>query len=93
MYLQFKAAFKNGFGRKVLVLLAFPLVALAGCSATSLRCSTSAGGDSFVELINLPQDLSGQVRNYANLCGFVYEKAEPLARLNIVDSATLYAEE
>jgi hypothetical protein len=49
-------------------------VLLSGCSATSLRCSTSAEGDSFVELMNLPQDLSGQVRNYADLCGFVYDR-------------------
>ena len=77
---------------RVLVVLGV-LTALAGCSATSLRCSTSAGGDSFVELVNLPQDLSGQVRNYANLCGFVYERAEPVARLNIVDSARLVAQE
>jgi hypothetical protein len=71
-----------------------PLGVLAGCSATTLRCSSSAQGDSFVEMINLPQDLSGQVRNYANLCGFVYEKSqEPVARLNILDSASLVAQE
>ena len=71
---------------KKLILLA-SLAYLAGCSATSLRCSSSAQGDSFVELINLPQDLSGQVRNYANLCGFVYDSGEPVARLNIIDQA------
>lgn len=52
--------------------------ALSGCgvfSATSLRCGTE-DGSSYVELLNLPQDLSGQVRNYANLCGFVYESEE-----------------
>ena len=58
---------------KRIIFTALPLVFLAGCSATSLRCSTSAEGDTFVELVNLPQDLSGQVRNYADLCGFVYE--------------------
>jgi len=58
------------------VLLILVPLSLAGCSATSLRCSSSSQGDSFVELINLPQDLSGQVRNYANLCGFVYESNE-----------------
>lgn len=72
------------------ILIAFSL-ALAGCSATSLRCSSSASGDSFVELINLPQDLSGQVRNYANLCGFVYEAGEPVAKLQIIDQASLTA--
>lgn len=61
---------------------------LSGCSnmsGTVLRCGTDKDS-SFVELVNLPQDLSGQVRNYANLCGFVYESTEPVARLNIVDS-------
>lgn len=77
--------------KKLLALVS--LAALAGCSATSLRCSQSAEGDSFVELLNLPQDLSGQVRNYADLCGFVYEKAAPVARLNIVDHSALVAKE
>lgn len=79
---------------KLKLTLLVAMLALAGCSATSLRCSSSARGDSFVELINLPQDLSGQVRNYANLCGFVYEApAEPVARLNIVDHSALVAKE
>lgn len=85
----------NVFRYLRIFLFLVPLGALAGCSATTLRCSSSAQGDSFVEMINLPQDLSGQVRNYANLCGFVYEKGsdEPVARLNILDSAALVAQE
>jgi hypothetical protein len=45
---------------------------LSGCSATTLRCGVS-GGDSYVELINLPQDITGQSRNFQELCGFAYE--------------------
>lgn len=89
---------------RFLLIPVFLSLALAGCSATTLRCSTSAEGDSFVELMNLPQDLSGQVRNYAQLCGFVYDQAsvvatkasgseEVLAKLNIVDSAAFAAKE
>mgnify|MGYP006902733617 CR=1 FL=1 len=42
-----------------------------GCSATSLRCSTD-GDSSYVELYNLPQNVSQNVRAYSELCGFVY---------------------
>lgn len=59
------------------------LVVLSGCSATSLRCSVD-GDSSFVELINIPQDLGGQSRHFKELCAFAYE--EPVARLNILES-------
>lgn len=55
-----------------------------GCSATSLRCSTD-GDSSYVELINVPQELGGQSRHFKELCSFAYE--EPVARLSIIDSA------
>lgn len=61
--------------RWLLVLAAVPLA--GGCSAfsaTSLRCGTQGEDSSYVELTSLPQDLSGQVRNYAALCGFVYDQ-------------------
>lgn len=61
------------------VLLVLALAPLAGgCaafSATSLRCGTDGEDSSYVELLNLPQDISGQIRNYAQLCGFVYDTA------------------
>ncbi len=64
---------------KMLVILA--TIALAGCSATTLRCGIQ-GEDSYVELINVPQDITGQARNFKDLCGFAYE-VEPV-KLNII---------
>lgn len=54
------------------LILIFLLISLAGCSATSLRCGTD-GDSSFVELYNLPQDLSANARNFKELCSFAYE--------------------
>lgn len=47
---------------------------LAGCSATTLRCSSDGEGGSFVELINVPGDIGGSARHYTELCGFAYEE-------------------
>ena len=47
-------------------------LALSGCSASSLRCSTDSDS-SFVELINIPQDIGGQSRHFKELCAFAYE--------------------
>ena len=69
---------------KVFCFVLFAL-ALSGCSATSLRCGTD-GESSFVDLVNVPQDISSQSRYFKDLCGFAYqEDAEPVARLNIID--------
>lgn len=59
------------------------LVVLGGCSATSLRCGVD-GDSSFVELANLPQDLSTTVRYYKDLCGFAYQ-AEPEGVIRLID--------
>ncbi len=48
------------------------LAMLSGCSATTLRCGTD-GESSFVDLMNMPQDISGQARYFRELCGFAYE--------------------
>ena len=65
-----------------IVLLA---LASAGCSATSLRCGVDADS-SFVELYNVPQNFSQNIRSYSELCGFAYEApSEPTAVLNLVD--------
>ena len=50
----------------------FLAVCLGGCSATSLRCGVD-GDSSFVELYNVPQNFSQNVRTYGELCGFAYE--------------------
>lgn len=71
--------------KKLAIILAS--MAMAGCSATSLRCGVS-DEDSYVELINVPQDISSQARFFTSLCGFSYEQdREPVARLNIIDQA------
>ena len=54
--------------KKYLVLLAL-LGTLSGCSATTLRCGT-AEGDSYVELISVPQDIAGTARHLTELCSF-----------------------
>lgn len=57
------------FGKFLCVVsLAF----VSGCSATSLRCGVDADS-SFVELYNVPQNFSQNVRSYGELCGFAYE--------------------
>ncbi len=62
---------------KKLALLA--AILLTGCSVSSLRCGTD-GDSSFVDLTNIPQDISSQSRYFGELCGFAYEKVE----LNII---------
>lgn len=57
--------------RYLLLSSAIPLALLAGCSGTSLRCGTD-GDSSYVELVNVPQDLTSAVRHYRDLCGFNY---------------------
>ena len=57
---------------------------LAGCSATTLRCGTD-GESSFVDLVNVPQDVSSQSRYFAELCSFSFEQDQQIARLNIID--------
>lgn len=59
---------------KKITLLAL-LAPLAACSATSLRCGTD-GDSSFVDLVNLPQDISSQSRYFAELCSFSYDQPE-----------------
>ena len=54
------------------VVLLVLLTLFAGCTATSLRCGTD-GESSFVDLINVPQDISSQSRYFAELCSFPYE--------------------
>ncbi len=48
---------------------------ISGCSATTLRCGITED-TSYVDLTNVPQDLSGQARYFTDLCGFAYEKGE-----------------
>lgn len=62
----------NVFALKCISFIAL-LALLGGCSATSLRCGTD-GESSFVDLVNVPQDISSQSRYFAELCGFAYEK-------------------
>lgn len=72
-----------------LALLALILAALGGCSfisGTSLECG-SDGNSTYVKLNQLPQDLSGQVRHYSRLCGFVYD-TEEIANANAAPETT-----
>ncbi len=61
-----------GVSMKKLLVVGSLLGLLGGCSATSLRCGTD-GESSFVDLVNMPQDISSQSRNFKELCSFAYE--------------------
>lgn len=63
------------FGKGLLCLSL--AVVLGGCSATTLRCGVD-GEMSYVDLVNVPQDISAQSRYFAELCGFAYEKTNEL---------------
>ena len=51
------------------------ILGVSGCGVNSLRCGTD-GDSSFVELVNLPQDISSASRYYGELCGFAYDGPE-----------------
>ncbi len=53
--------------------LAVLLLALMGCSVTSLQCGVD-GDSSFVNLNSTPTTISQNSRNLAELCGFAYEE-------------------
>jgi len=54
------------------LILCAMAASLAGCSATSLRCGVE-DDRSYVDLVNVPQDIAGQARYFAELCAFAYE--------------------
>ena len=58
-----------------LLLLSLFAILLSGCSVTTLRCGIHDDG-SYVDMTNVPQDLSAQVRYYSDLCGFQFEGDE-----------------
>lgn len=57
------------------ITLCVSLALLSGCSATTLRCG-SDGESSYVDLVNVPQDLAGQSRHFTELCAFAYDQEE-----------------
>lgn len=59
------------FSLKTIILLVV-IFTLSGCSATSLRCAVD-GDSQYVELYNIPQNFSQNVRAYGELCGFTYQ--------------------
>lgn len=69
---------------KIITLLAC-LVFVSGCSMTTLRCGVD-GEMTYVDIVNVPQDIAGNARYYAQLCGFAYD-AQPVAELNIIEEA------
>lgn len=59
------------------IALLLAILVISGCSATTLRCGIADDGTSYVDLVNVPQDLSTQsTRDFADLCGFAYEPTE-----------------
>lgn len=65
--------FSAAIGR--IVLAATLLLFISGCSVTTLRCGVDADR-SFVDLVNVPQDMAGSARYFSELCGFAYEDRE-----------------
>ena len=62
-------------------LVAFVVLAVSGCSMLdprTLRCGVDEDR-SYVELINVTSDVTSQVREFADLCGFAYEVNIPKA--------------
>jgi hypothetical protein len=55
------------------VVLLITLLFLSGCSVTTLRCGVTET-DSYVDLVNVPQDLAANSRYLADLCGFAYDQ-------------------
>ena len=55
------------------IAILISLVFVSGCSATSLRCAIDGDGSSYVELYNIPQNFSQNIRSYSELCSFAYE--------------------
>ena len=54
------------------ILVLFLVFALSGCSVSTLRCGVDEDR-SYVELVNVPQDIAGTSRHFETLCGFAYE--------------------
>lgn len=48
------------------------LILLGGCSLATLRCAVD-GDSSYVELYNVPQSFSQNIRSYSELCSFAYD--------------------
>lgn len=55
--------------------LFFFMIAGSACSVSSLRCGVE-DDRSYVDLVNVPQDIAGQARYYADLCAFAYDKGD-----------------
>lgn len=66
------AAYYLSGGAMKLIFL-FSVLFVTGCSASSLRCATD-GDSSYVELYNIPQNVSQNIRAYQEVCAFAYEK-------------------
>lgn len=59
-------------------LVSIALMAISGCSMLdprTLRCGVDEDR-SYVELINVTSDVTSQVREFADLCGFAYDPGE-----------------
>jgi hypothetical protein len=68
----------------VFILITLTLSGCGAFSATTLRCGTDSDS-SYVEIASAPQSIANNTRAYAELCGFAYDNANDLAKLNIID--------
>lgn len=57
--------------RKMMWLVLISIL-VSGCSVSTLRCGVDEDR-SYVELVNVPQDITAQSRHFEDLCGFAYE--------------------
>jgi len=58
-----------------ILLVAFLVGSLIGCSVTSLQCGVD-GDTSYVNLNTAPKILSQNARNMAELCSFAYDQEQ-----------------
>ena len=60
--------------KNIIILLLVLFVSGCGAiSATSLRCGTD-GGDSYLELVSAPQNISSNTRAIGEMCAFAYDR-------------------
>lgn len=64
----------------MILALSALLGACSSFSGSALRCGVDEGS-SFVELVNFPQDMSSQSRNFKDLCAFSYDNEQPIIKM------------
>lgn len=62
------------------ISLFISMLLVSACSVSSLRCGVEEDR-SYVDLVDVPQDIARAGQYYAELCGFAYEADRPVVRI------------